>query len=577
MNRLALRSSLSTIRAGLRQLRAGLGLGASTTTGTVRSPLGDFTPMLWGGRRLSPDQVRFVLESAVGGNLQSQWDLFDLMEDTWPRLVKNLNEIRQPAARTTYTVQPYAARGEVPTEQAVAKADLVTAALRGWLPRPGTLELSFEDALYDALDAYGKGVSVLEVTWRAGLDGMLPRCAHLVSPRRYGWNSEGTELGLTGSESTRSSLPATRSSAWEPFPSGQFLVGAWRSRSGVPGQTAILRCLAPYWVGITFGWEWLLSTAQIFGVPFRWATYDTAHPELATQLASMLENLGSAGWAAFPAGTQLEFKDAVQRASDNPQLLVQTLADKACDLLILGQELSGGAQAAGLGGGAAGLQSDVRRERIQIAAQWCADLLNYQLVPAVVRFNFGDTADLPVVVPDLAGEPDPKALAERDQILLTAGLKLPARWTYERHGIPMPQGDEATISAPAAAPAPGVSPLGPVSDRVLSAAPGSASSPVSAAVRAASSLTPPPAEYRAASRAALRRAMVEDLGPVRDELLAALAEPDEAARRAALESLRRRLPAALRADSAAAKAFEQILGTALVSGAAESRAHLTTR
>jgi phage gp29-like protein len=537
MNTLALRSSLSTLRAGFSLLRAGLGLGTVAPRATVRSPISDFTPIMWGGRRLSPDQVRWILESAVGGNLQAQWDLFDLMEDTWPRLVKNLNEIRNPAARCTYNVQAYAARNAPASESAKAKAALVEAALESWLPRPGTLELGLEEALYDSLDAYGKGMSVLEVSWQQSIDGILPRCAHLLSPRRYGWNTEGTELGLLCTPS--SVLNRAASDTWEPFPPGQFWVGAWRSRSGVPGQTALLRCLAPYWVGITFGWEWLLSTAQIFGVPFRWATYDTSHPELATQLAAMLENLGSAGWAAFPAGTQLEFKDAVQRATDNPQILIQSLADKACDLVILGQELSGGAQPAGLGGGAAGLQGDVRRERIQYAAQWCADLLNYQLVPAVVRFNFGDTSELPVIQPDLAGAPDPKALADRDQVLLASGAKLPQRWFYERHGVPLPEQGEPVITPPAPAAAPGAQFPGPVSDRVLSAAPGGTGSPESAAAPIAARASTPPA----ADLTPLLRAAAADLAPARARIEAIIRLAEAGKDEVALSAL-----AALQAD-----------------------------
>lgn len=570
MNTLALRASLSTFRSGFHQLRAALGRGPAAPA-RVTTTLGDFTPALWAGGRLTPEQVRWTLASAVGGNLQAQWELFDLMEDTWPRLVKNLNEIRNPAARCTYNVQAYARRNEPATESAKAKAALVEAAIESWLPRPGTLELSFEDALYDVLDAYGKGLSVLEISWQQTLDGILPRCAHLLSPRRYGWSSDGTELGLLSA----SPVSALRSPvSWEPFPPGQFWVGAWRSRSGVPGGTALLRCLAPYWVGITFGWEWLLNTAQIFGVPFRWATYDKAHPELATQLAEMLDNLGSAGWAAFPEGTKLEFKDAVQRAADNPQLLIQSLADKACDLVILGQELSGGAQPAGLGGGAAGLQGDVRRERIQYAAQWCADLLNYQLVPAVVRFNFGSTTELPVIQPDLAGKPDPKALADRDQVLLASGAKLPQRWFYERHGVPLPEAGEAVIEPPApAAPAPSFGPS--VSGRVVSsAAPGSVRSPESAAapLLAAAAGSTQAAAFRSAALRRLGASVADDLRPARERLAAALDEPDEAKRRAALEALRSALPTLLRGtDSAAATAFSEILGTALASGAVDGR------
>lgn len=413
----------------------------------TRPAISDYVPLMWAGRRMTPDDIRFALESAVGGNLQQQWSLFDLMEDSWPRLAKNLGELRRAASRTTYTVQPYAERGEEPSASAQARADTVEAALRNWRPTPGTLELSFEDALYDALDAVGKGLSVLEVAWQRTAEGVLPRCAHLLHPSHYGWNAAGTELGLVGvhgdSEGGRSSLaPAT----WQPFPPGQFWVGVRHARSGAPGQTALLRSLAPYWCGITFGWEWLLNNAQIFGVPFRWATYDPNRPDLLPTLTEMLTNLGQAGWAAFPQGTTMEFKEAVQRAADNPQVLIQAMADKACDLLILGQEASAESKPAGIGNGASDLHGAVRADRLQDAAQWCADVLNYQLVPAVLRWNFGDALEPPTIAPDFAGEPDPKAQAERDEILARIA-PLPADWFYERHNIPQPVDGEATVGS----------------------------------------------------------------------------------------------------------------------------------
>lgn len=412
----------------------------------VRPSIGDFTPLMWGGRRLTPDQVRMIIEGAVGGHLQQQWMLFDLMEDSWPRLVKNLNELKRAAARATYTVDAYAARGEKPTDSARDRADTVDAALRNWRPRPGTLELGFEAAIYDLLDAYGKGTSLLELTWQRHPDGLLPRCAHLVHPSRYGWNRAGNELGLVtqGQDSRAQALH------WEPLPPGQFLCGIWHSRSGVPGQTALLRCLAPYWCGITFGWEWLLNNAQIFGVPLRWATYDPNRADLLPTLSEMLANLGSAGWAAFPAGTTMEFKEAVSRATDNPQVVVQAMADKACDLVILGQEASSESKPAGIGSGAADLHGAVRADRLQDAAQWVADVLNYQLVPAVLRMNYGDETEPPTIAPDLAAEPDPQAKAERDVSLLPH-LPLPKKWLYLRHGIPEPEGEEETVGGEAPA------------------------------------------------------------------------------------------------------------------------------
>jgi phage gp29-like protein len=410
----------------------------------IRPKISDFAPMFWANRRLDPSQIRWVLQNAAQGSLTDQYELFSLMEDSWPRLMKNLAEVRRTAARGTFTVQPYTARGEKATETGQEKADLVQAALKNWLPRPGTLELGFEDALFHALDAYGKGISVLEVGWSQTPEGILPRCAHMLSPRRYGWSPDGTELGLLGSgPATWTPTPTTTS--WQPFPEGQFWCGIWQARSGAPGATAMLRALAPYWVGITFGWEWLLATAQIFGVPFRWATYDASRPELLGTLVQMLQQMGTAGYAAFPAGTTLDFKDAAMRSTDNPQILIQQLADKACDLLILGQEGSGAQHSQGLNsGGQAALQGEVRREVLHAAAQWCADLLNYQLVPAILRWNWGDLSEPPTVVPDLAGDPDPVQLAQRD-VLISGLAPMPKSWFYERHGIPEPEDGDKTV------------------------------------------------------------------------------------------------------------------------------------
>ncbi len=442
MNPALLKSSLVQMRGAL----ANFGRGLLPSRDTITSPrIGDFTPIMWAGRRMTPEQVRFVIESAVGGNLQEQWSLFDMMEDTWPRLMKNLGEVKRAAARVTYAVQPYAERGEKPTDTARERADQVECALRNWRPKPGTLELGFEDALFTALDALGKGLSVQEISWQRIEEGLVPRCAHLLHPSKYGWNADGDELGLiTGSGVFPRGYTATEADFWQPFPPGQFWVGVWHARSGVPGQTALLRSLAPYWCGITFGWEWLLNNAQIFGVPLRWANYDANRPDLLPKISEMLANLGSAGWAAFPSGTTMEFKEAVQRAADNPQVFVQTLADKYADQLILGQEASSESKPAGIGSGASDLHDSVRADRLQDAAQWCADLLNYQFVPAVLRWNFGDESEPPTIVPELAGESDPKAKAERDQ-MLSQIAPLPKKWFYERHAIPEPEEGEETV------------------------------------------------------------------------------------------------------------------------------------
>jgi phage gp29-like protein len=404
-----------------------------------------------------PEQARQVLWSAMTGELESQWELFCLMEDGWDRLAKNLNEVKNAVRRLDWTVTPYSERGAEATDSAQEKADLVERALRDWRPRLGTLERGFEDTVYDLLDAFGKGLSVVEVHWEQRDGVWLPRATHQLTPRQYAWNGDRTEIGLRGALTPGPSPRWERGdSAWTRFDSRQFLVGQWTARSGPPVATALLRSLVPYYLGAAYGWRWLMDTAEMFGVPFRWATYDASQPGLADTLMEMLSNLGAAGYAAFPIGTTIDFKEAVTNAEGNPQSLVMDLARKACDLLILGQEMSASAQGGeGIGSGKADLQGRVRDEVLHHAAWWVAGILRGQLVPALIELNFGEATELPTIAPDTSLDPDPKAQAERDQILVALGLPLPMKWLYDRHQVPQPDPDDEVLGGKSAVEAPG--------------------------------------------------------------------------------------------------------------------------
>lgn len=408
---------------------------------------------------VSPDRARQILVGAMSGDMVAQWELFSLMEDSWDRLAKNLNEVKQAVKKLDWVVQPYAQRGEDPTALAQEKADVVEAAMGNWLPEAGTLEYDFEGAIYHGLDALSKGISVQEIRWQllpgsgAGGNGkplLVPKSAHLLTPRQYGWNDAGTKLGLIQEPGrlVEGKIAAFGRQGWWEFPRNQFWVGQWQARSGPAAMTALLRPLVPYWVGFTYGWRWLMQTAQLFGVPFRWATYAEDDPALLDKIKEMLENMGSAGWAAFPQGTVLEFKEAMTTARDNPQAFVIDLANRACDLLILGQELSGESAATGLGSGVADLQGQVRQEVLHRAAWWIADVMNYQFVPAVLELNFGEVTEPPVIAPDMAAGIDPQALVARDEVLHRMGVPLPMWWMLERHNIPELQPGEEALERP---------------------------------------------------------------------------------------------------------------------------------
>lgn len=412
-------------------------------------------------RAIRPREVEAVLERALlDGDWRAQAELFDMMEDTWPRLTKNINEIKRSVSRLDYTVTPFTIKGAEPTPSAAERAEFVDSVLWSMKPDATAFEKNTEGMLYDLLDAHGKGISVVEVYWSASSAGIVPRAARQLPGQFVAFPSFGSTtqdrilFDPTGRYGSTTQLV--------PFQHDNFIVAVCQSRSGHPASTALLRSLAKYWIASQFGFQWLVNYAQLFGAPLRWATYDPNNKALLDDICAMLDNIGSTGWGAFPVGTTLEMKEPVGKAADNPQKLVMDIADKACDLLILGQTLTTDVSASGGSRALGDVHMSVRDDIMSAAADWLAGVLNTQLVPAILRLNYGDDTEAPLLVPDIKDAEDAKANAERDKILIgDLGLPVEKAWLYERHKIPQPasDADPETIFAPSKPAAPVMPPV----------------------------------------------------------------------------------------------------------------------
>lgn len=117
----------------------------------------------------------------------------------------------------------------------------------------------------------------------------------------------------------------------------------------------------------------------------------------------MLQNLGSGGWAVTTQNMEFQLHDAVKGANGLPQADLIKLADEQCDNLILGQTLTsskgdGGAYALGK------VHAGIRKEVIEDAGQAVANILNSQLIPAIIHLNYGHIPSrLPQFVPSIRG------------------------------------------------------------------------------------------------------------------------------------------------------------------------------
>lgn len=401
---------------------------------------------------ITPQYIEMTLRGALAGNHVQQWELFDLMLDTWPELSACAQELAYGVSRLKLIFEPFAEEDEEPTKAAIERCKLVSSTLRRMAPDPAADENDLEGTLNDLIDGWFRGVTCLEVDWQnmhCATQGAVigPRSTFWVHPVCFAWDQNG-RLGLRVDDQGQVRPgPQTATAKVSAFPPHKFLLGIHKAKSGPALGGALLRPLAWWWCAANFSSDWLLNLAQLFGLPFRWANYEpTAAQETVDRICTMLQNLGSAGWAAFPAGTSLELIENSKQGSDHsPQGELLDRADRYARLLILGQTMSGSQDASKGGGKAFGsVESRIKEDRIDAAGRYVCRVLNSQLIPSIVVLNFGDGDDCPRARL-LADEEGDFAAAQRDLTLAQSGIAIPVTFLRKKYGLPTPNDDEETI------------------------------------------------------------------------------------------------------------------------------------
>lgn len=418
---------------------------AKATTPPLKRATGGISEILlpharsrWIGPRAAemiPARIEQILRTALTSESPAnEQALYDLMESTWPRLLKNITEVKEAVLGLDWNLMD-ADDGEA----VIGAKQLIERARDGMKGDPCGDGHGWRSTLGALLDARARGISVSEIDWeyRGGAKfpgAWLPRQTRDAHPRFFGWKQDGALMFYPDGQPEKSI----------PFPPNKFLIAISKAGKGHPSGTALLRCLAWWWASMNFSQEWLLNFAQIFGQPFRWATYDASQEGVRDELAAMMEAMGSAAYGVGPDGTKVEWHESSKSGADNPQAYMLTLADTACDLLILGQTLT--SSVGDSGSRALGeVHQSVRADIIDSAALWLAEILNEQLIPAVIAVNMGDLDEderLPYFQPARKDKNDAKATAEMFKVIIEAGIPVLKEEVYEALDLSEPaEGD----------------------------------------------------------------------------------------------------------------------------------------
>ena len=392
-------------------------------------------------RRLFPTEIEGILLQAQTGDLYWQDQLFSVMVDSWPRLQTNLGKLKKSVSAMQYEVRAFAAKGEEPSPKAIEKANFVEQALFGMTSNAAWQYHDLTETIEDLVDSIVSGFTVLEVYWetRGGL-GLVPKCTRWIPARyyRYPYVFDAVDRLMLNPSGM---LGSTALVDFSPY---QFLVSIYQSHANFAVFTAPMRCLTAWWVASRFGLEWFMTYSQLFGMPQRIAYYEPGDDTVYAQLVQMMKASAAATWGVYPKGTEINLQTAGGASGHMPQERLIEEADRACDILLLGQTLTSDVRESGsraLGS----VHKSVLEQMTEAAAQYVAKLITTQMIPGIIGFNFGDQDELPKLEAVTNTPIDMLQMANAYNVLFgPSGMRIPVtkQELYDRIEFKIPEPDE---------------------------------------------------------------------------------------------------------------------------------------
>lgn len=318
---------------------------------------------------LTPERLASLLIAAEQGDEQAYLELAEEMEE------KDLH-YRSVLATRKIQVSGLEMTVEAASED---KADVRAAdAVRDFLDvvRP---------ALFDILDAVGKGFSVSEIIWDTEGSMWLPARIEWRDPRWFGFDPN------TG----RGPLLRDDAGNLVELAPAKFVLHHCKSKSGLPIRGGLARAASWAWLFKNFDLKAWVIFCEVYGHPLRVGKYGEGATESdKAVLLRAVRNISADHAAIVPDSMVLEFIDA--KAQGNA-VVFEALAeylDRQMSKLVLGQT---GTTDTGSRVGTANAHERVRADIERSDASQLSATLNRDLVAPFMRLNFADTARAPQI------------------------------------------------------------------------------------------------------------------------------------------------------------------------------------
>lgn len=386
-------------------------------------------------RGLTPAKLARILEDGERGRLEDQARLAEDMEEKDAHLFSELSKRRRALLGLNWHLRP----PEDATSQEKEWTRRIERILRA---------LDWEEIVYDASAAILYGYACLEYNWERSEGQWRLKSADYRQPDWF----------MTPQHDRDTLVLRTLDGRGEQLRQWGWLVHVHKAKSGYLTRGGLARILAWPYLFRNYSARDLAEFLEIHGLPLRLGKYPAgASDNEKSTLMRAVVNIGHAAAGIIPQGMEIDFQEAAKGSSD-PFMAMMRWAESSMSKAILGGTLT--SQTSESGGGAYALgqvHNEVRHDILVSDARQIARSLTQQLVEPLARLNT-PMRRLPSFVFETEQPEDIKLYADALPKLGRA-LRIPARWAYEKLGIPQPEADEevldftprlATAPAPAA-------------------------------------------------------------------------------------------------------------------------------
>lgn len=336
-----------------------------TLTG-VRSPISGHP-----ADGLTPTRLSSIHRAAATGNPLAWLELAEDIEERDPHYLSVLGTRRRSVAQLPITIEAAS-----DAKEHVFHADF----LREWL-KEGVLEL----ALFDVLDAVGKGFSVTEIEWGSTPEAVLPKALDYRPQRWFEFDQADGETVVLAEGVTR-----------EPLSPHKFIVHRHKAKSGLTIRSGLARVASWAWMYKAFtAKDWAIFT-QNYGMPTRVGKFDRAASDTDKEvLWRAVANIAGDCAAIIPAEMSIDFV-SVEKGTGSPGQLYERRVDwfdRQISKLVLGQTTTTDAVS---GGHAVAQEHRLVQEDLERAdAKLLSASLTHQLIRLIIALNFGPQAKYP--------------------------------------------------------------------------------------------------------------------------------------------------------------------------------------